>query len=47
MRNKNAGHGAGVKERVVDDSFVEFTLDMVASNIIFLHKLYIEKRIIE
>jgi hypothetical protein len=36
IRNRTGAHGQGETIRVIDDSFVEFTLNMTASNIVFL-----------
>lgn len=43
LRNRNGGHGQGAEVRVVTDDYVEYTLNLVASNMIFLYKLYKEK----
>lgn len=43
VRNKDAGHGQGSEVRNVEDEYVEYVLNLVATNIIFLYKLYRKK----
>lgn len=45
FRNKKAGHGQGSMVENVNDEFVEYALNLVATNIIFLYKLYKEKKL--
>lgn len=45
LRNKKAGHGQGSTVENVNDEFVEYSLNLVATNIIFLYKLYKEKKL--
>lgn len=40
LRNKEAGHGQGDKVVNVSDEYVEYALNLVATNIVFLVKLY-------
>lgn len=43
LRNKKAAHGQGSTIETVKDEFVEYALNLVATNIIFLCSLYKEK----
>ncbi len=45
LRNKKAGHGQGVAITTVTDEYVEYALNLVATNMIFLYKLYKEKKL--
>ena len=45
VRNKTAGHGQGADVENVNDEYVEYALNLVATNIIFLYKLYQEKKL--
>jgi AbiJ N-terminal domain 4 len=42
IRNANGGHGQGVQETQVPESLVNFSINLAASNIVFLVKLYKE-----
>ncbi|PFU61802.1 hypothetical protein COK90_11570 [Priestia megaterium] len=42
IRNANGGHGQGVQENQVPESLVNFSINLAASNIVFLVKLYKE-----
>jgi len=42
IRNSNGGHGQGVHENQVPESLVNFSINLAASNIVFLVKLYKE-----
>lgn len=44
VRNKETGHGQGSHVETVGDEYVEYVLNLVASNIIFLYKLYQKKK---
>ena len=44
VRNKETGHGQGSHVEAVGDEYVEYVLNLVASNIIFLYKLYQKKK---
>lgn len=44
VRNKETGHGQGCHVETVGDEYVEYVLNLVASNIIFLYKLYQKKK---
>ena len=40
VRNKESGHGQGSDIKVINNEYVEFVLNTVASNIVFLYKLF-------
>lgn len=40
MRNKNAGHGQGSTVVIIPDEFAEYALNLAASNILFLIRIY-------
>ncbi len=40
IRNKVAGHGQGENVRKVGDEYVEYVLNLTATNILFLYKIY-------
>lgn len=40
LRNKTSGHGQGGSVQAISDEYVEYVLNLVATNIVFLHKLY-------
>ncbi|MEQ7807840.1 STM4504/CBY_0614 family protein [Priestia aryabhattai] len=42
IRNANGGHGQGVQSNQVPESLVNFSINLAASNIVFLVKLYKE-----
>lgn len=44
LRNKTSGHGQGDSIQNIPDEYVEYMLNLVASNIVFLHKLYKRKK---
>ena len=44
IRNKDAAHGQGSEIRNVEDNYVEYILNLVASNIVFLCNIYKEKK---
>lgn len=44
LRNKTSGHGQGVYVQDLSDEYVEYALNLVATNIVFLHRLYKEKK---
>lgn len=44
LRNKTSGHGQGASVQDAHDEYVEYVLNLVASNIVFLHKLYKRKK---
>lgn len=43
VRNKESGHGQGEEVRSIADEYVEYVLNSVASNILFLYRLFISK----
>lgn len=43
VRNKESGHGQGEEVRSTADEYVEYVLNSVASNILFLYRLFISK----
>ena len=43
LRNKEAGHGQGPEVEIVGDEYVEYVLNLVATNMVFLYKLYQKK----
>ena len=43
LRNKKAGHGQGSEVVSVSDEYVEYALNLVATNIVFLVKLFNQK----
>lgn len=44
MRNKNAGHGQGAVVLNVSDEFAEYALNLAATNIVLLTKIYAMKK---
>lgn len=42
VRNKTAGHGQGEECRTVPDDYATYVMNLVASNIVFLHSIYKE-----
>ncbi len=44
VRNKTSGHGQGPSIVKLQDEYVEYALNLVATNIVFLVKLYNEKK---
>lgn len=40
LRNKEAGHGQGAEVKDVSDEYVEYALNLVATNILFLYRIY-------
>lgn len=44
MRNKNAGHGQGAAVVNVSDEFTEYALNLAATNIVLLTKIYAAKK---
>lgn len=44
VRNKLSGHGQGTATTNVTDEYVEYVLNLVATNIVFLYKIYKEKK---
>lgn len=44
LRNKTSGHGQGTSVQDIPDSYVEYALNLVATNILFLYKLYQDKK---
>lgn len=44
MRNKNAGHGQGAAVVNVSDEFAEYALNLAATNIVLLTKIYAVKK---
>ena len=40
VRNKNAGHGQGSSVINIPDEFVEYALDLAATNIVLLVRIY-------
>lgn len=44
MRNKNAGHGQGATVVNVSDEFAEYALNLAATNIVLLTKIYATKK---
>lgn len=44
MRNKNAGHGQGSSVVNVSDEFTEYALNLAATNIVLLTKIYATKK---
>lgn len=44
MRNKNAGHGQGAAVVNVSDEFAEYALNLAATNIVLLTKIYAAKK---
>lgn len=43
LRNKNAGHGQGTTVVNVSDEFTEYALNLAATNIVLLVKIYVSK----
>lgn len=44
LRNKNAGHGQGAQVVNVSDEFTEYALNLAATNIVLLTKIYVTKK---
>ncbi len=44
LRNKTAGHGQGTEVKPIGDEYVEYVLNLVATNILFLYRIYQEKK---
>lgn len=44
LRNKNAGHGQGAQVVNVSDEFTEYALNLAATNIVLLTKIYVAKK---
>ena len=44
IRNKIAGHGQGASVQETEDMYVEYVLNLVAANIIFLYRIYRKKK---
>lgn len=44
LRNKKAGHGQGTEVSSVSDEYVEYALNLVATNMVFLVKLFNQKK---
>lgn len=44
VRNKTSGHGQGASVVNLQDEYVEYAMNLVATNIVFLVKLYNEKK---
>lgn len=40
VRNKTSGHGQGAAVQIIPDEYVDYTLNLVTTNIVFLAKLY-------
>ena len=45
VRNKDSGHGQGETIKNVTDEYVEYVLNLVATDIVFLYKIYKEKKV--
>lgn len=43
LRNKEAAHGQGAEVRDVSDEYVEYALNLVATDILFLYRIYKKK----
>ena len=43
VRNKTAGHGQGAETQTLPDAYVEYALNLVATNLVFLYRIYQEK----
>ena len=43
VRNKESGHGQGVEIKSTSKEYVEYVLNTVASNIVFIYKLFERK----
>lgn len=44
VRNKNSGHGQGEEIKEISDELVEYALNLAATNIVFLVKIYIANK---
>jgi hypothetical protein len=44
LRNKKAGHGQGQEVVNISDEYVEYALNLVATNIVFLVKIFVQKK---
>ena len=44
VRNKESGHGQGVEIKSINSEYVEFVLNTVACNIVFIYRLF-ERRL--
>ena len=44
VRNKIAGHGQGDEVKEISEAFASYALNLVATNIMFLGKIYVERR---
>lgn len=44
VRNKTAGHGQGTSVQQISDEYVEYVMNLVATNMLFLYKLYRKKK---
>ncbi len=47
LRNKTSGHGQGTTVQNITDAYVEYALNLVATNIVFLYRIYKEKKLQE
>jgi len=47
VRNKTSGHGQGAQVMQIPDEYVDYTLNLVATNIVFLAKLYESQKVTE
>lgn len=45
VRNKTSGHGQGAQVMQIPDEYVDYTLNLVATNIVFLAKLYESQKV--
>lgn len=45
VRNRKTGHGQGAMIERVGDEYVEYVLNLVATNMVFLYKLYHKKQV--
>ncbi len=43
VRNRTSGHGQGESVKEVHENYAAYVLNLVASNIVFLHSIYVEK----
>lgn len=43
VRNKTAGHGQGIETQTLPEAYVEYALNLVATNLVFLYRMYREK----
>ena len=44
LRNKTSGHGQGSAVQNITDEYVEYALNLVATNVLFLYRLYRQKK---